>query len=127
MKIRKGFVSNSSSSSFILAYEKEYYADDPNLMDEISGKDDITIKKHDGDSYTYYTLTDDDKKKFFENIDTYKKMIDYVCTNAEELGEDFFITPEMVGKHVVSSAGQDDYIDHFDSWSESLEEFLGDE
>lgn len=125
MKIRNGFVSNSSSSSFIMAYSNAYKLDDPNLMDKISNKDGITVKRYGGDSYVYYTLTDDDKKKFFEDIDSYKdELCSYVYIDVEDLEEEFNITPEMVGKHVTSSAGPDGFVDYFDIDSESIDEFI---
>ena len=129
MKIRRGFVSNSSSSSFILIYDKQLRSNDPYLKDKILDKDIVVVRRYDTyDRSAYYELSDPDKKKFLDNIDFYKNAIDDVFINAKKLYEDFKVTSDMVGRLVsVEASAYDDSSSYFNNWSKSLEEFLGDE
>lgn len=132
MKIRNGFVSNSSSSSFVLSYKKRLDMGDPNFEEEykenVKEEDTITIVKDSDYRYVYYTLKDSEKKDFLKKI-----WPRYLCgsdlrpdvlINAEEMGESFEITPEMMGYTIETEGGQDDCISYLDTYSQDIDEFL---
>lgn len=69
MKIRNGFVSNSSSSSFILGYKGEFHKVVPKALKELLEKFDLYSSKN------VHMLTAKVQENCFENMSDYKRVI----------------------------------------------------
>lgn len=105
MKIRNGFVSNSSSSSFMLMYDKTVQPNEVNLNDgEYS-----VIGNHLADGEDYFEISSEDMLVELQSVAhlngnyfvIYKnpKVVavgDFVYDNA------ILVTQEMVGKYIVA-------------------------
>lgn len=73
MKIRSNYVSNSSSSSFVIAYDKNTFGDLKQFLnDNYLGCESSINHKDDFEKY-YLDYLDDEKKKEFENLVKEKK------------------------------------------------------
>lgn len=73
MKIRSNYISNSSSSSFVVAYDKNTFGDLKQFLnDNYLGCESSVNHKDDFEKY-YLDYLDDEKKKEFENFVKEKK------------------------------------------------------
>lgn len=120
MKKRHGFVSNSSSSSFVMAYDKEMYGC-PKNMDE----DDITLYRDGLDCGMYYPLNDEMREYLRNHPDDAEYNVDKHYKGLVLLSEDFDISEKLMGKHIhVKTFGNDCYEDRM---AESVEDFFDEE
>ena len=135
MKVRNGFVSNSSSSSFVMVYDRDYHrhGDDSSYNNKpenyiFKDTDTITVSeymKH-CDQLVFYTLTKEDMEEFFsEWKDEWKDIEECIYINAKEIDTDDRVTKAMVGKHLFASSVYSNYPPAlFDRWSDSLDDFI---
>ena len=119
MKIRNGFVSNSSSSSFVFAYDEERSGLPENLNEP-----DIELARYGGERYKYYPL-DDDMRAYLESNPKVKSEISYHIKGFVKLSSDFQVSENLVGKNIeVKSFGIYDMPDRV---ADDIEDFFEDE
>lgn len=135
MKIRKGSMSNSNSSSFAMVYDRDYYrhSDDPSCNNKpknytIKDTDTITISEYieHCDLVRFYTLTKKDMEEFFsEWKEDWKDIGERVFINAEEIDVEDIMTKAWPGKYLLNSGihGIHPSVE-FDILSDTLDEFV---
>lgn len=112
MKIRNGFVSNSSSSSFIVVYKDlktsdiDYITENMKVPEHLKGKVELLTNKCLSDGYDVVDVTDEILKCILENADN---LIDWYTTSIYDIIEvikkvefDFVITQDLVGCKIAS-------------------------
>lgn len=135
MKTRNSFMSNSSSSSFAMIYDRDYYrhSDDPSYNNKpenytIKDTDTITISEYiePCDLVRFYTLTKEDMGEFFyEWKEDWKDINERVFINAEEIDVEDIMTKTWPGKYLLTSGihGIHPSVE-FDVLSDTLDEFI---
>lgn len=100
MKIRKGFVTNSSSTSFIISLKESF--SETNFMDSIGANGDSPMNKIFGD---LFNAIEDDKENIIDSVKKY----------GEEIGIEKFLLNQGFSKETINmvesllSAGRDVY------------------
>lgn len=110
MKVRKGFVSNSSSSSFVIGYDKEFPSKEEVInyfKENVDNLDSFVVYRLDKEySLAYYRIT---KEQIKEIVSNYSKddfsfqggVSGFVPIVSGDDSFDFVVTKDFVGKTIL--------------------------
>ena len=107
MKIRNGFVSNSSSSSFIVCY-RSYIKNPEEILEYIKSHEECTgmIEElgYDGRN-VYFDIKRNLRTAILKHPEVVSKMV--IVDGFQSLEEDFKVTPEMIDCEIFVESGWD--------------------
>lgn len=119
MKIRNGFVSNSSSSSFVFVYD-DFLSKVP---DELTG--DMTLEIEGRDYNSLFLHVTEGTKLYLKEHPSFLEQIEGVYTGFRELKDGASIEESMIGKNIeIQSFGHDEPSSYVvDSPEEAFEQY----
>lgn len=103
MKVRNGFVSNSSSSSFIITFDEDVIVQEVDLdQDEY-----YVVGKYMTEGYDYFKIENKEMLKVVKDISEYNDIL--ILKNPKKISQgdwsdyynDVTITQDMVGKRII--------------------------
>ena len=95
MKTRNGFVSNSSSSSFVFAYDS-YSSKIPENIEELA--DDMTLEIEGCDYESIFIKVTEELREYLRNNPSLLENVNSIYKGFKELSNSFEINESLVGK-----------------------------
>lgn len=95
MKIRNGFVSNSSSSSFVFAYDS-YSSKIPENVEELT--DDMTLEVGGSDYESIFIKVTEELREYLRNKPSQFEKVNNLYKGFKELSDCFEVDESLVGK-----------------------------
>lgn len=95
MKIRNGFVSNSSSSSFVFAYDS-YSSKIPENIEELA--DDMTLEIEGCDYESIFIKVTEELREYLRNDPSLLENVNSIYKGFKELSNSFEVDESLVGK-----------------------------